>query len=192
MESLDRYLIAHILRHLPSPLDAPLRATCHFWRNRISRPQRRTANRLLEIGARANSVELCICAREHGARDFKLMFFIASVHGHREICILARKWIIANEDRVDYDIMLCCVAYIGRRDLCILARDWCLAEGRTPDYDGMRFCANRGGLLSMPIFSRAITTHIRDLIDIRNHHFAVRIAPYVVPCIEKLGPHSYP
>jgi len=85
-----------------------------------------TQNELLIHGAAIGDKKVCILARDQGATDFSLMLKFGAYNGYREICELAREWMLAaNQDPTsDIDMMLKCGAYNGHREICGLACEW--------------------------------------------------------------------
>jgi len=84
--------------------------------------------------AQFGRLDLCIKAREMGATGYDIMLHSAACGNQRELCILARDWMLASGRIPDVDRMLLVATRYNYRDLCILAREW----GAARSHDMMR------------------------------------------------------
>ena len=174
MDTLDDFLIARITSYLPSPLDAPLRVTSSRFRAILDPPQKRSRAKLLEYGAEIDCADICILARDEcDIAAYGNMLLIAARCGHKEICDLARKWLLENRAQIsqadmvsatiqgghlalceyifswydeppDYNWMLDIAAQYGHRAICEYARANMLKRNMVPRYDLMLSMAARG------------------------------------------------
>ena len=132
---------------------------------------------MLNYSARGGHRNICVLAREWEVTDFNRMLGSAAGCADpvraRDLCILARKWLDAEDIMPDFSCMLHNAAVEGNRDLCELAykwaREWWLklspairASASPMDFNDMLSCAAE---CADPVRGRDLCILAREWLD---------------------------
>jgi hypothetical protein len=93
---LSTYQLQDIFEHLEVEELLLAKLSCKEW-NKLSKTPKIKCNDVLRYGA---------------------------FSGHKEICILAKKWGEESGTKMNWDQMLCNASYNGHREICDLAKKW--------------------------------------------------------------------